>query len=210
MKEFNDRKDAGKQLAKRIETLMDGMNPRKTLVLGLTRGGVPVAKEIADYFNLPLDVLIVRKIGAPLNSEYAIAAVSQHELVIGDHEFANYVKEQVEHERFEIKRRLAYYRDEKPPLLLKGKIVILVDDGLATGLSMGVALRELARLKPEKIIIAIPVAASDSLGLLVREGHPVIALRVTKNFSSVGNFYKVFNQITDEEVRSSLPLAKHK
>lgn len=201
---FKDRVHAGQQLAKDI--LQKYPVIQNGIVLALPRGGVVVAREIAESLNLPLDIIVTRKIGAPLNPEYAVAAVSEHELIISSRENPNreYLKNEAEKERQEIKRRLKEYRGPKPVLDLKGKTVFLVDDGLATGLTMEVAIREVRRKNPHQIILVVPVAPPDTIEYLKPKVDNIIVLNIEPMFFAVGQFYKDFPQTTDKEVRNLL------
>jgi predicted phosphoribosyltransferase len=201
---FEDRQDAGKQLAQKLLEKFNRL--MKGLVLALPRGGVVVGFEVAKALNLPFDIIVTRKIGAPLNPEYAVAAVSEHELIVSPRENPDpeYLREEVRKERREIQRRLREYRDSKPEIDLKDKTVILVDDGLATGLTMEVAIREVRRQKPAKIILAVPVAPPETIEKLRPFIDELVVLNMEPMFFAVGQFYKNFPQTTDEEVKELL------
>lgn len=205
---FYDRKEAGQKLAGAIKSQVPDLKSKNSIILALPRGGVIVAKEIADVLKVPLDILIVRKIGYPNNPEYAIGAVGESgEMVLSeDGEAVNpdYLKNEVEKEKEEVKRRLKEYRGEKEALNLKNKIAFLVDDGLATGLSMRSAIKEVKTKNPAKIIVAIPVAPPETVLDLKKEADQIICLETPSPFFAIGNFYTNFEQVTDEEVKEAL------
>lgn len=216
---FYDRKEAGQKLAKAIsdkyilpkaECFKDRVviSKNNAIILALPRGGVIVAKEIANVLKIPLDVLVVRKIGYPQNPEYAIGAVGESgEIVLSEEGKVidpNYLKNEVKKEKEEVKRRLKEYRGKKGALNLKNKIVFLVDDGLATGLSMKAAIKEVKTKNPAKIIIAVPVAPAETIEELKKEVDEIIVLETPSPFFAIGNFYTKFDQITDEEVKEAL------
>lgn len=204
---FEDRQDAGRQLARRLEHLHAQPD---TIVLALPRGGVPVAYEVARALELPLDIFLVRKLGAPGHEELAMGALTSdgttvfnadviYELGIPqpaiDHTIAR--------ERLELQRREQQYRAGQPPLDLEGRTVILVDDGLATGATMRAAVRAL-RPVAHYVIVAVPVGAASTCDELSREADAVICLDTPDPFGAVGVFYRDFSQTTDDEVRNLL------
>lgn len=204
---FEDRQDAGRQLARRLEHLH--AQPF-TIVLALPRGGVPVAYEVARALELPLDIFLVRKLGAPGHEELAMGALTSdgttvfnadviYELGIPqpaiDHTIAR--------ERLELQRREQQYRAGQPPLDLEDRTVILVDDGLATGATMRAAVRAL-RPVAHHVIVAVPVGAASTCDELSREADAVICLDTPEPFGAVGVFYRDFSQTTDDEVRNLL------
>ena len=200
---FLDRKDAGKKLAQKLKEF----KIKNPYVFGMARGGVPVASEVAKELKAPLDVVVVRKIGFPLNPEFGIGAIAQGGVKVYNQEIIdNYqvspkaIKEITENETKELDRRLSLYRDSKSLPKLKNKTAILVDDGLATGISAIAAVKFLKTLKPEVIILAIPVGAPNSVELLESKTDKVICLLKPFEFSSVGQWYKFFDQTTDQEV----------
>jgi len=202
---FCDRINAGKKLAQKIQSELN-FDRQNTIILALPRGGVVVAFEVAKILKLSLDIMVTRKIGYPFNSEYAVAAVSAHEIILSKQEEADkkYLDRQVRIERQEIARRMKEYRKGKPYPELKNKTVILVDDGLATGLTMEVAISETKFLKAAKIILAVPVAPSNTVCKLEPMVDKIIVLEIEPNFFAVGQFYQNFAQITDREVISLL------
>jgi putative phosphoribosyl transferase len=209
---FKDRQDAGKQL---VAHLLKYKNQSDAVVLGLARGGVVTASEIAKGLHLPLDVIVVRKIGAPGNEELAIGAITeQGDGIFNDHLIgllgvpSDYLKKEIERQKRILKERLGLYRGKSSPLNLKDKTVLLVDDGIATGASIRVAIAAMLHTGVKKIIIAVPVAASESLKKISKEVDEVVCLSTPVFFESVGSFYRIFDQTTDEEVMRLL--AAHK
>ena len=200
---FASRTEAGQKLAQRLTKFSHIENG---IVLALPRGGVIVGKEIAEKLNLPLDIIVTRKIGAPQNSEYAVAAVSEHELIISPRENPrkNYLELEAQKERREIQRRVSLYRKGKSKLNLKDKIVFLVDDGLATGLTMEAAIREVQFYRPRKVILAVPVAPPETIAHLKTLVGECIVLNIEPMFFAVGQFYENFPQISDKEVLNLL------
>lgn len=214
---FKNREEAGRILAEKLKEDMSGQagEPKalkklmdEVVVLGIPRGGVVVAKEVAKILNCPLDVIVVKKIGAPGNPELAIGAVGETEgsvylnkelikdLRIGK----DYIEEIKKFRNLEIKRREKLFRQGRPPLNLKNKIVIIVDDGAATGATIIAACREVWNNQPKKVVIALPVLSKDTLKKLEDEADEVIFLETPWPFFAVGQFYQEFRQVSDEEV----------
>ena len=205
---FKDRRDAGGQLALKLSQYKDKSD---LIVLGLARGGVITAAQVADALHLPLDVLIVRKISAPGNEELALGAIAQEgEEVFNDHLIgllgvcSDYLKKETERQRRIIKERLILYREAKPTFPLQNKTVILVDDGIATGASMRAAIATMHRSGVKKIVIAVPVAPPDSLRKISSQVDEVICLSSPVFFESLKGFYRLFDQISDQEVMGLL------
>ncbi|GGN00919.1 phosphoribosyltransferase [Lentzea pudingi] len=203
MKRFANRQEAGRALAARLADLPW----RDPLVLGLPRGGVPVAWEVANHLNAELDVVVARKIGAPGHPEYGVGAVTADSEPIYDPRVLNALdltEEQLgracDEEREEARRRTTLYRGDKP-LAVKDRDVILVDDGLATGVTARAALHWIAQREPRSVTLAVPVAARESLRTF---RTPVIAVLAPKHFQAVSRWYESFAQTTDEEVLSAL------
>lgn len=199
MKIFKDRQTAGKLLAEKLHFF----NGRGTIVLGIPRGGVVVAAEIAQELKLPLDIIVTRKIPHPDQPELAIGAVDSDGQVIG--EVGKYGGIIVEKELAELKRREEKYRHARRPLakLIEGKVVILVDDGIATGATTLAAINYLKRHQAKKIILAVPVASREAVEKMIRElGEfgEVMVLETPENFAAVGQFYQEFQPVEDEEV----------
>lgn len=208
---FADRADAGRQLARHLETYR---NHPDAIVLALPRGGVPVGYEVARELHLPLDVFLVRKLGVPGFEELAMGAIASggarvvNQDVLAEVPSAQAVLENViAREAAELERREREYRDGRPPPDLRGRIAILVDDGLATGATMRAAVKALRGREVAKIIVAVPVGSPEScreLGQLVDEA---ICAEAPIWFHAVGQYYADFSQTTDEEVRELLATA---
>jgi len=202
---FRDRRSAGQLLARQLEPYAHRSD---VVVLGLPRGGVPVAFEVADALGAPLDVFVVRKLGVPFQPELAMGAIASggvtvlnDDVVTMAHITPDMVARAVSAEERELARREHLYRHGKPPLVLTGKIVILVDDGLATGSTMRAAVEAVKRLHPARIIVAVPVGARESCRLLAQTADDVICLQVPVPFSAVGLWYEEFSRTSDDEVR---------
>jgi len=208
MKIFKDRQSAGKLLAKHLKQYKHQAN---ILVLGIPRGGVVVAAEIAKSLNLlPLDIIITRKIGHPSQPEFALGAVDADGQVLWEEELLNDLglriddlKTEVNEEVEEIKRREQVYKQGGEPLDLNGKTAILVDDGIATGATILTAINYLKRHKVNKIILTVPVAGKDSVEKVTRglgQFGEVIVLETPENFQAVSLFYQQFEPVKDQEV----------
>ena len=210
--QFQDRRDAGKQLAAKLIGYTDDPS---VLVLGLPRGGVPVAYEVALALHAPLDVLVVRKLGVPGHRELAMGAIASGGLRVLNAEVTAGLKiplAEVEAvaatELLELERQQRAYRGNVPFPELAGRTVIVVDDGLATGSTMRAAVRALGQRGPQRIIIAAPVAASETVRSLGEEAG-VVCLSTPAEFQAVSTWYEDFSQISDEEVRQLLESASH-
>jgi len=208
MAPFRDRRDAGKKLAQKLSAYADRPN---VLVLALPRGGVPVAYEIALALRIPLDIFIVRKLGMPGREELAIGALASGGIRVlnGDiirmmsipEEVINFV---VKRELQELQRREKLYRGDRPAPEVRDRTVIIVDDGLATGASMRAAVEGVRAQHPERIVVAVPVAASETRAALEPEVDEIICAMTPEPFYGVSRWYENFLQVTDEEVRSLL------
>lgn len=204
---FVDRSDAGRRLADRVAGyLRDRAVTERPLVLGLPRGGMVVAAEVARAVNGDLDVVVSRKIGFPGNPEFGIGAVAEH----GPPTFATEVlrragltesdlTDEVERQRAEVQRRVRRYRGTRPAPDVTGRVVVLVDDGLATGVTARAALADLRRRGPRHLVFAAPVCASDAIATLT-DADGVVCLRAEDYFGSVGAWYIDFSQTTDDDV----------
>ncbi len=210
---FKNRQEAGQKLA---EKLKEFKNKKDTIILALPRGGVINAFEIAKELNLPLDLIVPRKIGAPFNEEYAIGAITESGEGIFDQQAIaslnvtkDYLDKKVAEEKKEAQRRLKTYRQNQPPLDLKNKTVIIVDDGIATGLTMRAAIKSIKEKKAKKIIVAVPVSARDSLKIIEKEADQVICIDAPLFFGAVGAFYEDFGQTEDKEVIDLMEKSKN-
>lgn len=207
---FRDRVDAGNKLALALEIYK---NRKDCVVLGLARGGIVVAERVADHLNLPLDVLIVKKMGAPDNEELAIGAVTDTgEAFLNQDIIAHlglssaYIENERKQQHNAAQTRGKQYRGKRSPLVVKSKTVLLVDDGIATGASMHVAVDTIWQRGAHKVIVCVPVAASESLARLKTAVDDVVCLDAPIDFEAVGIFYRDFAQTTDQEVIHLLSL----
>lgn len=202
---FSDRLDAGRQLA---TALTHYRNQSKDVeILGLPRGGVVVAYQVAKALNLPLDVTCPRKIGAPFNPELAIGAVTETgQAILNDRLIAQlavseeYLQQVIDKETKRAQHRLKLFRKNRPPRNLEGKTVILVDDGLATGATMKAAIQSVKYEGADRIVVAVPVAPEDTLAEMEQMADEVICLATPLFFSAIGQFYTDFSQVEDDEV----------
>jgi predicted phosphoribosyltransferase len=199
---FRDREDGGRQLAERL-VRYQAVHP---LVLGLPRGGVVVAYEVATALGAPLDVFVARKIGAPGNPEYAIGAIAPGVTIINSNVVADlgipvsYIEATVAREQEELERRVRAYRGDRPTEPVAGRTVIVVDDGLATGATAAAALESLRKQGPERLVFAAPVVAPGSATALRGRADEVVWVLAPTLFHAVGEFYDDFRATTDEEV----------
>lgn len=198
---FKNRTDAGKKLAHMLQIY----ESEDVIVYALPRGGVVVAKEIAEALHAPMDLLFARKIGHPLASEYAIGAVSESGQICGGSELASFgekwLNEQKNYQLQEIKRRRRLYLQNRPPIDPKDKIAILVDDGMATGLTMEAGILELKSFHPKKIIVAVPVGPRKTFVRLKALAGEAVGIEVADDFlGAVGAYYQEFIQVEDDEV----------
>lgn len=211
---FKDRKDAGRQLA---QALLDNYTNRSdVLVLALPRGGVPVAFEVARALRAPLDIFLVRKLGVPGHEELAMGAIASggvrvmNDTVVDALNIPNQLIEAVaEKEGQELERRERAYRGGRPKPDVRGKTVILVDDGLATGASMRAAIAGLRTHDPANIVIAVPTTSPETCEAFEDAVEDVVCAETPQPFFGVGFWYQDFSQTTDEEVRSLLARAQH-
>lgn len=204
---FKDRTDAGRQLA----TVLEQHDVEADLVLAIPRGGLPVGRAVADRLDVPLDIVAARKIGAPGNPELAVGAVASdgtvwlnealiEELRVGD----DYIDEQTDHEREAAMRKIQRYRDDRPPLELTGKTVLVVDDGIATGATTIACVRQLKNADVGRVIVAVPVAPPEVVERLRSEADAVICVETPTYFGAVGRFYDSFEQVSDEQAKTYL------
>ncbi|MFE9774787.1 phosphoribosyltransferase [Streptomyces sp. NPDC005931] len=208
---FRDRREAGRELAERLRTRQDEGALPDPVVLALPRGGVAVAEEVARALAAPLDVLVVRKIGAPFHEEYGVGAMAGDEVPLFDADAlrrlgldATDLAPVIERERAELRRRERLYRRGRPAPELRGRSVIVVDDGLATGSTARAALRSLRRQDPARIVLAAPVCSPDAAELMRAEADEVVCLSEPAGFMAVGQWYDDFEQLTDEDVLTAL------
>ncbi|MGT2466185.1 phosphoribosyltransferase [Mesorhizobium sp.] len=209
---FRDRQEAGQKLGASLDLLQ----LKDPIVLALPRGGVPVAAEVAKVLKAPLDLVIVRKVGAPGNPELAVAAIvdgDPPDIVLNREIVEAYALDDgalrvlIAQERPELERRRAVYRGKELPLSVAGKTVIVVDDGAATGTTMKVAIRALKRRSPRKIIVALPVAPVDTADELAQEAD-LICLNQPARFRALSYYYGNFPQLSDKEVLDIMALAR--
>ena len=210
---FSDRVEAGK----RLTSAMRDFAGKNGIVLAIPRGGVVVGYEIAKALNLPLDVIIPRKIGAPANPELAIGAMTEDGTIILDDNLItylgvqrDYIKAESERQKHEIERRLKLYRQNEPYPSLKGLDVVIVDDGIATGSTMKAALASVKNRGASTVTVAVPVGPPSTIKELKKQAARVVCLYTPEYFQAIGQFYTDFNQTTDEEVIQLLKRNKQK
>ena len=204
---FKDRKEAGSLLA----GALNNFGGAETVILGIPRGGVVVAKELSRMLNAKLDIVLSHKLGAPRNPELAIGAISENGKLFLDDRIASltgsdeaYLETEAKRQGLEIKRRAEIFRSILPKTDLTGKTVVITDDGVATGATMQAALFTARQEKPERLIAACPVASSEAARRIEGYCDEVIVYRLPDIFNAVGQFYKNFSQTTDEEVMAIL------
>ena len=197
---FNDRIDAGLQLAFKLKKYV--IDP--CVVLAVPRGGVPVAYTVASELNFPMQLVLTKKIGHPINKEYAIGAASLTDYFVIPHEDVTevYIQQEVKRVQDKLKDMQQKFMGDRTILPLKGKTVIIVDDGIATGNTMLATVKVIRKEEPEKIIIAVPVTAAEAYKKLAKEVDEFICLLIAEEFYGVGAFYDDFKQVTDEEVKT--------
>ncbi len=205
---FRDRRDAGTRLGEALEEAYGG---KGVVVLGIPRGGVPVAAEVAQRLDSELDVIVARKLGAPISRELAIGAVTANggrflnEALIGElHVPQAYLTRVTAEEMAEARRREACFRGPRPMALLAGRVVIVVDDGLATGATMRAAVRSVRTQHPAKIVVAVPVGAPEACAALREEADEVVCLLEPEALRAVGLHYEHFEPTEDAEVQEIL------
>jgi putative phosphoribosyl transferase len=199
---FRDRVDAGRRLA----ALLGKYKNQNAVIYALPRGGIPVAVEVARVLNCPLDLIIVRKIGHPMNPEYALGAVAEDGfLVVNEEELARvdpeWFEAEMEKQKQEAKRRRELYLQDRKPIPARGKIAIIVDDGIATGSTMLVAVKKIKQEKPAKIVVAVAVSPKDTAERFAKEVDEFVAVTIPEIFlGAIGYYYDDFSQVSDEEV----------
>jgi predicted phosphoribosyltransferase len=212
--QFRDRSQAGRKLAEVLRTQQEEGALPDPVVLALPRGGVAVAAEVAQVLGAPLDVLVVRKIGAPFQEEFGVGAIAgDHDALFDEDALArlglsrSVLAPVVERERAELRRRERRYRQGRPAPELRGRTVILVDDGLATGVTARAALRAVRRQAPGRVVLAVPVGSPEAVALLRAEADDVICLHTPASFMAVGLWYEDFEQLSDDDVLEALHAA---
>ena len=204
---FRDRRDAGRQVAE----LLEGHDIEPDVVLAVPRGGLPVGRAVADALGVPLDVVVARKLPAPGNPELAVGAVAADGTVwLNDGYVADlgvdesYVEQATEREREAAARKLARYRGDRPAPDLAGKVVAVVDDGLATGATVRACVRQVRDAGAARVVVAVPVGPPDTLERLREEADEVVCVETPPHFGAVGQFYESFPQVSDEEAMGYL------
>ena len=207
---FKNRVDAGQRLAEALIRYKE----EDLIVYALPRGGIVLGYEISKRLNAPLDLIITRKIGYPGNEECALCAVAEDGHMICDSSSVSlidsqWIQENAEKEMEEAKRRRLAYLKGRAPLAVTGKIALIVDDGVATGLTLMLAIQELRHNNPKKIIVAVPVSSPTAARKIQQEADELVALDTPANFCAVGAYYESFPQLTDDEVIRIMELASH-
>jgi len=204
---FKDREEAGKELARALVEFRG----KDVVILGMPRGGVVVAKVVAEALGAPLDIVVTRKIAAPGEPEFALGAITQEGDVIVDSQAAEsvgasaeYMQEEVRRKKSEVMERMRSLRGNMPYPSLEGKTVIVVDDGMATGNSMRAAVQSVRRRSPKEVVVSVPVAPHETVAGLSRDGTRVVCLESPRFFFAIGEFYKNFAQVEDSEVKELL------
>ena len=209
-KAFTDRGEAGRALAARLAAM--ALVP-PVVVLALPRGGVPVAAEVARVLGAPLDLLLVRKIGAPWQPELAVAAVvdgDPPDIVVDELTSRmsgvdrDYIDREAQRELQEIRRRRQVYLAGRTPVAVAGATVVVVDDGIATGTTVRAAMKALRRRRPARLVLAVPVAPADTVAALSQEADEVVCLAQPEPFHAIGLHYADFHQVPDDEVLAAL------
>ncbi|MBS3060345.1 MAG: phosphoribosyltransferase [DPANN group archaeon] len=204
---FKDRVEAGRILADKLSKYKGN---KDVVILGIPRGGIITAKEVANVLEAPLDVVVIKKIGFPGNEEFALGAASKDDYYIDESIHSSYgvpdsyIEKESKIKQLEAKERYETLRGAKKPEPLQGKIVIIIDDGVATGSTMIMAARVIKKQKPQKVIIAVPVGPPETIQRLNQEANEVICLDTPQGFMAIGQFYMNFEQTTDEEAKQLL------
>jgi predicted phosphoribosyltransferase len=209
--QFRDRRQAGRRLAEQLRIRQEKGALPDPVVLALPRGGVVVAQEVARALGAPLDVLVVRKIGAPFQEEFGVGAIAGDDEPLFNEGALDHLglsradlAETIERERAELHRREQLYRQGRPAPDLRGRTVIVVDDGLATGATARAAVRAVRRQAPEQIVLAVPVGSPEASDLLRAEADEVVCLYRPASFMAVGLWYERFDQLSDQDVLTAL------
>jgi predicted phosphoribosyltransferase len=208
---FRDRTEAGKLLGAALAHRLGRRDD--IVVLALPRGGVPVGYEVAKALGAPLDVFVVRKLGVPGHEELAMGAIASGGVRVLNDDVLQHIPVPMdriaavaEREQRELERREKAFRGDAPPLDVRGRVVVVVDDGLATGSTMRAAVRALHQMEPKSVIVAVPVGAPSTCGQFRREADDVLCLRTPEPFQAVGIWYEDFDQTSDEEVHELLEI----
>jgi putative phosphoribosyl transferase len=199
---LKDRMEAGFLLSEKLKKYKNS----NSVILAIPRGGVPIGYEIAKRLNLPLDIVLSKKIGHPFNKEFAIGAVSLDSAIVDEHPDVSieYKENETIRLRELLRQKYKLYRGNRKPIAVEGKNVIIVDDGIATGNTLLVSIAMLRKENPAKIIVAVPVLPYDSLKKFEQNTDEFIYLIASKNFRGVGSFYEHFYQVQDDEVMEML------
>ena len=202
---LKDRIEAGLLLSEKLKKYQNS----NSVVLAVPRGGVPIGAVIAKSLHLPLDIVLSKKIGHPYNKEFAVGAVSMDSTIIDEHTGVPnaYIEEEIVRLRKLLRGNYERYMGNRQPLDIKGKNVILVDDGIATGNTLLVSINMLRKQNPAKIIVAVPVLPYDTVKVFEENTDEFVYLIASKNFRGVGGFYEEFNQVEDEEVKKILTVS---
>jgi predicted phosphoribosyltransferase len=204
---YADRRDAGRRLAEAVVAALAPVDPGAVLVLGVPRGGVTVAAEVAAALDAPLDVALARKLGAPGNRELAIGAIAEHGAPVVDAALmrrldvtAAYLDHEIEQQRAELERRAARYRGDRPAIRVAGRTVVVVDDGIATGSTLEAVLAATAAAGPARLVGAVPVGPPASVARLTARVDTMVCPLQPPRLMAVGEWYDDFTQVTDDEV----------
>lgn len=204
---FKNRTDAGQKLAH----ILDDHDTEADIVLAIPRGGLPIGRVVADYLQIPLDIVSARKIGAPQNPELAVGAVASdgtvwlNETLIDELELEDtYLEDQIEHQRQAALDKVKRYRGDRPPREYSGKTVLIVDDGVATGATTIACIRQIKNAGADRVVLAVPVAPPDTIETLQSEADEVICVESPPHFGAVGQFYESFEQVSDERAKAYL------
>ena len=199
---FQNRTEAGQLLAVRLKAY----HARPDVILAVPRGGVPVACQVANILHIPLDLLLIKKLGHPMSSEYAIGAVGLDNQFIVPHEEVpqSYIERETANVRARLQDMRKKFMVNKEAAVVTGKTVIIIDDGIATGNTLMAAIQVLRKSKPAKIVVAVPVASQSAVNKIAPEVDKLMVVLIPQHFHGVGKFYKDFTQVTDEEVLACL------
>jgi predicted phosphoribosyltransferase len=204
---FEDRTDAGERLA----ALLDDHDVEADVVLAVPRGGLPVGRAVADALGVPLDVVAARKVGSPGNPELAVGAVASDGTVWLNEAYVedlgvseDYLESTIERERAAAREKVERYRGDRPPLELRDRVVVIVDDGVATGATTIACIRQVREAGAARVVLAVPVGPPETVERLGTEADEVICVETPPYFAAVGQFYESFTQVTDEEAMAYL------